>query len=153
MFEHDVWTHAVLGVLYACVLYFCVCTCSAQLSILHIDIYARTMKRYHSSAGDGINYGNQGFRTHNRVFGPTKEKLFGPLRHQVRLQHEPDSPFGISHDGTGLRRLDRSVRKDQGLHHPKDCCDRGMTGLHDHSKAYCHYLNLALHDHKWSKSF
>ena len=24
-----VWTHAVLGVLYACVLYFCMCTCSA----------------------------------------------------------------------------------------------------------------------------
>ena len=26
MFEHD-WTHAVLDVLYACVLYFCICTC------------------------------------------------------------------------------------------------------------------------------
>ena len=24
-----VWTHAVLGVLYACVMYFCICTCSA----------------------------------------------------------------------------------------------------------------------------
>ena len=28
-----VWTHAVLSVLYACVLYFCICTFSAQLSI------------------------------------------------------------------------------------------------------------------------
>ena len=28
-----VWTSAVLGVLYPCVLYFCVCTCSAQLSM------------------------------------------------------------------------------------------------------------------------
>ena len=32
-----VWTHAVLGVLYVCVLYFCVCPCSAQLSMFHIE--------------------------------------------------------------------------------------------------------------------
>ena len=32
-----VWTHAVLGVLYACVLYFCVCTCSARLSMFHVE--------------------------------------------------------------------------------------------------------------------
>ena len=29
-----VWTPAVLGVLYACVLYFCIFTCSVQLSML-----------------------------------------------------------------------------------------------------------------------
>ena len=29
-------THAVSGVLYACVLYFCICTCSAQLSMFHM---------------------------------------------------------------------------------------------------------------------
>ena len=32
-----VWTHAVLGVLHACVLYFCICTCSAQLSMFHVE--------------------------------------------------------------------------------------------------------------------
>ena len=30
-----VWTRAVLSVLYACILYFCICTCSAQLSMFH----------------------------------------------------------------------------------------------------------------------
>ena len=28
-----VWTAAILGVLYACVLYICICTCSGQLSM------------------------------------------------------------------------------------------------------------------------
>ena len=32
-----VWTPAVLGVLYACVLYFCTCTYSAQLSTFHME--------------------------------------------------------------------------------------------------------------------
>ena len=32
-----VWTHAVLSILYACVLYFCVCTCSVQLSMFHME--------------------------------------------------------------------------------------------------------------------
>ena len=32
-----VWTPAVLGVLYACVLYFCICTYSAQLSMFHME--------------------------------------------------------------------------------------------------------------------
>ena len=41
MFEHD-WTHAVLGVLYACVLYFCVCTYSA-LSIFRLERCSRNM--------------------------------------------------------------------------------------------------------------
>ena len=31
------WTHGVLGVLYTCVLYFCICTCSAQLSMFHME--------------------------------------------------------------------------------------------------------------------
>ena len=31
-----VWTHAVLGVFYACVLHFCICTCSVQLSMFHM---------------------------------------------------------------------------------------------------------------------
>ena len=44
MFEHDclgtgcfgcLWAQAVLGVMYACALYFCMCTCSAQLSMFH----------------------------------------------------------------------------------------------------------------------
>ena len=40
MFEHD-WTPAVLDVLYACVLYFCICTCSAQLSMFHMKRHSR----------------------------------------------------------------------------------------------------------------
>ena len=38
-----VWTHAILGVLYACVLYFCICTCSAQLSMFHVEGHSRNM--------------------------------------------------------------------------------------------------------------
>ena len=38
-----VWTHAVLGILYAVVLYFCICTCSAQLSMLHMEKHSRNM--------------------------------------------------------------------------------------------------------------
>ena len=38
MLEHDSpHSCAVLGVLYACVLYFCVYTCSAQLSMFHME--------------------------------------------------------------------------------------------------------------------
>ena len=36
-----VWTPAVLGVLHACVLYFCICTCSAQLSMFRIERRSR----------------------------------------------------------------------------------------------------------------
>ena len=32
-----VWTPAVLGVIYACVMYFCICTCSAQLSRFYME--------------------------------------------------------------------------------------------------------------------
>ena len=35
------WTRAVLGVLYACVLYFCICTSSAQLIIFHMERRSR----------------------------------------------------------------------------------------------------------------
>ena len=31
-----IWTPAVLSALYACALYFCIGTCSAQLSMFHI---------------------------------------------------------------------------------------------------------------------
>ena len=36
-FSMITWTPAVLSVLYACVLYFCICTCSAQLSMFHME--------------------------------------------------------------------------------------------------------------------
>ena len=36
-----VWTLAVLGVLYACVLYFCICTSSAQLRMFHMERRSR----------------------------------------------------------------------------------------------------------------
>ena len=36
-----VWTHAILGVLYAGVLYFCICNCSAQLSMCHMKKQSR----------------------------------------------------------------------------------------------------------------
>ena len=32
-----IWTPTVLSVLYACVLYFCICTYSAQLSMFHME--------------------------------------------------------------------------------------------------------------------
>ena len=32
-----VWTPAVLDVLYACILYFCICTCSGQLSMFQME--------------------------------------------------------------------------------------------------------------------
>ena len=31
------WTPAVLSVLYTCVLHFCICTCSALLSMFHVE--------------------------------------------------------------------------------------------------------------------
>ena len=36
-----VWTHAVFVVLYACIWYFCICTCSAQLSMFHTEKRSR----------------------------------------------------------------------------------------------------------------
>ena len=36
-----VWAPAVLGVLYTCVLYFCICICSAQLSMFHMEKRSR----------------------------------------------------------------------------------------------------------------
>ena len=38
-----VWTPAVLGVLHACVLYFCICTCSGQLSMFRMERCSRNM--------------------------------------------------------------------------------------------------------------
>ena len=36
-----IWTPTVLSVLYACVSYFCICTCSAQLSMFHMERRSR----------------------------------------------------------------------------------------------------------------
>ena len=35
------WSPTVLSVLYACVSYFCICTCSAQLSMFHMERRSR----------------------------------------------------------------------------------------------------------------
>ena len=40
-FSIIVWTPDDLSVLYACVLYFCICTCSAQLSMFHMERCSR----------------------------------------------------------------------------------------------------------------
>ena len=40
-FSMIIWTHAVLSVLSACVLYFCICTYSAQLSMFHMERRSR----------------------------------------------------------------------------------------------------------------
>ena len=40
-FSMIIWTPAVLSVLYACVLYFCICTCSAQLSMFDMERCSR----------------------------------------------------------------------------------------------------------------
>ena len=42
-----IWTPTVLSVLYACVLYFCICTCSAQLSMFHTERHCRNMLIYY----------------------------------------------------------------------------------------------------------
>ena len=36
-FSMIIWTPDVLSVLYACVLYFCICTSSAQLGMFHVE--------------------------------------------------------------------------------------------------------------------
>ena len=36
-----VWTPAVLSVLYACVLYFCICPSSVPLSMFHMERHSR----------------------------------------------------------------------------------------------------------------
>ena len=40
-FSMIIWTPIILSVLYACVLYFCICTCSAQLSMFHVERRSR----------------------------------------------------------------------------------------------------------------
>ena len=40
-FSMVIWTPTVLSVLHACVLYFCVCTCSAQLNMFHMERRSR----------------------------------------------------------------------------------------------------------------
>ena len=42
-FSMIIWTPTVLSVLYACVLHFCICTCSAQLSMFHMERSSRNM--------------------------------------------------------------------------------------------------------------
>ena len=42
-FSMIIWTPTVLSVLYACVLYFCICTCSAKLSMFHMERHSRNM--------------------------------------------------------------------------------------------------------------
>ena len=37
-----IWTCAVMSVLYTCVLYFCICTCSVQLSMFHMERRSRS---------------------------------------------------------------------------------------------------------------
>ena len=41
-FSMIVWAPAVLSVLYACVLHFCIGTCSAQLSMFHMERHSRS---------------------------------------------------------------------------------------------------------------
>ena len=40
-FSMIIWTTTVLSVLYACALYFCICTCSSQLSMFHMERRSR----------------------------------------------------------------------------------------------------------------
>ena len=42
-FSMITWTPTVLSVLYACVLYFCICTCSAHLSMFDMERRSRNM--------------------------------------------------------------------------------------------------------------
>ena len=40
IFQHD-YLDTVLSILYACILYFCICTCSAKLSMFHMERRSR----------------------------------------------------------------------------------------------------------------
>ena len=42
-FSMIIWTPTVSSVLYSCVSYFCICTCSAQLSMFHMEWRSRNM--------------------------------------------------------------------------------------------------------------
>ena len=42
-FSMSIWTPSVLSVFYACVLYFCICTCLAQFSMFHMERRFRNM--------------------------------------------------------------------------------------------------------------
>ena len=41
-FSMIIWTPTVLSVLYACVMYFCICTCSVQLSMFYMERCSRS---------------------------------------------------------------------------------------------------------------
>ena len=41
MFQHDCLDTCCLRVLYACVLYFCICTCSTQMTMFHMERRSR----------------------------------------------------------------------------------------------------------------
>ena len=43
MFQHDCLDTYCFGVSYACVFYFCICTCSGQLSLFHTEKRSRNM--------------------------------------------------------------------------------------------------------------
>ena len=50
----NIWTPAVLSVLHACVLYFCICTCSAQLSMFHMERHSRNMLIINISSSSSV---------------------------------------------------------------------------------------------------
>ena len=50
-----VWTSAVLGVLYACVLCFCICTCSTQ-NMFHMERRSRNTLIISSSSTSSSSY-------------------------------------------------------------------------------------------------
>ena len=60
------WTPTVLSVLYACVSYFCVCTCSAQLSMFHMERRSRnTLIIMNVPTSNGIIERNEKSRLHS----------------------------------------------------------------------------------------
>ena len=93
-----VWTHVVLGVFNACVLYFCICTCSAQLSMFH-------MKRCSKNALFIVIKvpGNRGFHTLDVVkafsfsglcpLTPTRDVAHGPHQGQQKAPGPPLSDY------------------------------------------------------------
>ena len=47
-----VWTPAVLSVLYAYDLYFCICTCSGQMNMFHMERRPRSTLIYYDNEND-----------------------------------------------------------------------------------------------------
>ena len=69
-FSMSIWTPTVLSVLYACVLHFCIFTCSARLSMFHME------RRSFRSRRISVVWVTDCRKEKWRPFTETKQRLF-----------------------------------------------------------------------------